>query len=358
MNKLVGLQWARALAAISVVVTHAIVHPLPAAPGVFHLLARFGVVLFFVISGYIMVITTGQDRFDPVDFIKKRLLRVAPLYYVATGVAVAAVLIVPWAFKDTVFDVPHILLSMLFIPMAEPGPSGAITPFFKLGWTLNYEMFFYAVFALLFAFGARLRAVLLTVILGGLILVGLMHEFAWAPLQFYTRIATLGFIAGVWIAVLTHLDRKPLSGTKATAILAVAAVLFAGLAFAYGWIKESPLSEPWLVAVCALVVVALARAPEAWILRTPRALAYLGDASYSIYLFHMFVVGLAYTIGRRILPDGWEPLIAAGAAVGGVLIGVLIYQFVERPITLALRPLTHSGKAASKIPGAKNRVAT
>lgn len=345
MKKLVGLQWARALAALTVVIGHAVVHPMSSSPAIWHLGARLGVVLFFVISGYIMVITTGRGPFDPLGFLRKRLFRVAPLYYVATLTAVLGVLIVPTVFKDTVFDGVHIAASLLFIPMVEPGASGDISPFFKLGWTLNYEMFFYVVFAALFALSAGKRAVLLALALGSLIVLGLFFDFAWAPLQFYTRPATLGFAAGVVLAVMSRLDRSPLDPLLAAGLLAVAATSIILLAVTYPAIRASAVSELWLVATCTPVVLALARAPDRWVDHAPPLFAYLGDASYSIYLFHMFAIGVVYAIASRVAPAGWDAVVAVAAAIGGTAAGAFVYAFIESPMTRAIHRLTHRDRS-------------
>lgn len=333
MRKLVGLQWARAIAAITVVVTHAIVHPFPGAQGVPHLLGRFGVTLFFIISGYIMVITTGPGSFNPVSFFRKRLERIAPIYYVATAIAAVGALVIPWAFKDTLFSVRHLMLSLLFIPTVEPGPVGDVSPFLKLGWTLNFEMFFYAIFASLFAFDARSRAIALTLIFGITISLGQIFHFHLQPLEFYTRIDTLGFVVGVWLAILTRLDGNSLRIGTTVSALVLGLMSLGALAALYIPIRTNPWTQVWLVVTCAIFVFVLAKAPEIWTSAAPRFFTYLGDASYSIYLFHMFAVGAVYMLAKRLLSPDWVLLTILAAAFGGVMIGVLVYQFIERPIT-------------------------
>lgn len=355
MKKLIGLQWARAIAAVMVVVTHAIVHPSPAAHGAAHLGGRFGVTLFFVISGYIMVVTTGQGGFDPVRFMRRRLLRVAPLYYVATAVAALAALAIPWAFKDTVIDLRHIVSSLLFVPMYEPGSSGQITPFLKLGWTLNYEIFFYVVFACLAAVGAWSRAVALTVVFGALVGLGLVFDFPWAPAQFYTRIVMIAFVAGVWIAVLARPDAPSLPVPLAMAGLGVSAVSLGAMAVMYVAVETRLMTEFWLVGTCALIVLCLSRAPEAWTRAAPPVLAYLGDASYAIYLFHMFAVGLTYVLVRKFVPEGlnlpalWPAVVAAASGVG---VGLTVHRLIETPMTAALAPLHGPKPPVGTPPGA------
>jgi len=356
MKKLLGLQWARGIAAITVVIEHAVVHPFPDVGPTVHLFGRLGVTLFFVISGYIMVITTGTGRFDPLSFMKKRVLRVAPLYYVATGIAVLGVLIAPWAFRDTVFDIRHIVLSLLFIPTPEPGVAGSVDPFIRLGWTLNFEMFFYLVFACLFAFGIWARAILVTVIFGVLMVIGQMFQLHAQPIEFYTRMDTLGFVVGVWIAVLTRLDHSPLPFRLGVGIMTAAIASLAIMIAVYPQVEASLWTRVWIGATCGAMVFVFAKAPELWVRSGPPAFAYLGDASYAMYLFHMFVVGAVTVVGLRLLPDGLGIVIVAMASIGGVAIGIFAYQFVEKPTTRLIR-LGTDGRRTPPVAAAKESAA-
>ena len=102
-GKLNSIQYLRALAALTVVVAHAWDHPLPATPWPAAAMGEFGVALFFVISGYIMVAITGEGRFSAAQFLKRRAIRIVPLYWMATTLAALLALILPSLFKTTVF---------------------------------------------------------------------------------------------------------------------------------------------------------------------------------------------------------------------------------------------------------------
>src|SRR5215207_9375176 len=116
-HRLVSVQYLRGFAALVVVAAHATVHPLPAATHATWLASAFGVTLFFVISGYIMVVISGPGSFDPVDFMRRRIVRLVPLYWTVTLSVAALTLAVPSAFKRTSFDLEHIVASLLFLPM-------------------------------------------------------------------------------------------------------------------------------------------------------------------------------------------------------------------------------------------------
>jgi exopolysaccharide production protein ExoZ len=117
-----------------------------------------GVDIFFVISGFIMILTTSGEARSPLSFWRDRLVRIVPLYWLATFSLVGLSLIglAPTGLHG--WDLQDLLASLLFIP--EVRADGAGMPILFVGWTLNYEMFFY----LLFGLALLLRNQLLSVV--------------------------------------------------------------------------------------------------------------------------------------------------------------------------------------------------
>ena len=106
------------------------------------LFGSFGVEVFFVISGYIMAsICVSNSEF----FFRRRLLRIVPPYWTATVVMFLAALWFPNLMWTTRPDVGELIKSLLFIPFSRS--DGSIEPILSIGWTLNCEMYFYAVLA-------------------------------------------------------------------------------------------------------------------------------------------------------------------------------------------------------------------
>lgn len=329
--KIVGLQVGRALAVVLVLLTHAIGHPYNSAPGVVHLLGREGVTLFFVISGYIMARLSGDGSFEPMRFLRKRFLRVVPLYYFVTLMMIVGVLVVPNAFKKTVFDLHHILFSLAFLPAFSPGPEPFVTPFMKLGWTLNYELFFYVCFAALCAFTAATRAFILLIVFGALAAYGLLVPQTTAAGLFYTDPGIMGFPAGVLLATFGGKDRQELSSKHILAFAAGSgALILIGLYYdmlRFAW----PTQFVLILASTGLLYGLLAIRSDD---RSPAisGLVTVGDASYSIYLFHMFAVGLTYNIGRHLVSPDQFWMLAPFAFVGGAVAGLLAYWLIENPL--------------------------
>lgn len=290
MRKLVTVQYLRAIAALLVVASHALLYPLDYQDMFYERLGWLGVILFFVVSGFIMVSVTGLARFDPIAFMRRRILRVVPLYWLFTLFAAFMALALPTIFKTTVFDIGQLVLSLFFIPFYNPA-SGGFHPLYKLGWTLNYEMFFYLCFALLAVFNARKRVVVLTVGFGLLSIYGFVFQPQTAFPAFYTSYMTLAFVVGAWVGLFYIEGRfEVISGGLLTVLS-----IIAGLALVAGFLVNldyyiDPFAFVGLVCFAGLIlVVAVAREDKGPKLRL---LEYLGDASYSIYLAHIFAIAI------------------------------------------------------------------
>ena len=191
MGKLVSIQHLRGLAVFSVVVFHALQWEwIPFEPG------QFGVELFFIISGFVMWFTTAGRETAPLAFMARRAARVVPLYWLASLTALTVVLIRPGAIPNVIPDSLHVVLSLAFIPHADP--NGNPFPLLNPGWTLTYEAFFYLVFAACLTVPERWRAQAVTAIMLGVFLFG-VRLMTWTY-YFGANAEMLVFVAGIWLA--------------------------------------------------------------------------------------------------------------------------------------------------------------
>ena len=163
--KLNSVQCLRASAIILVVAYHAAGHL-----GVFHPnyaileFGQYGVDLFFVISGFMMMVTT-TSKASPTIFIAKRLWRIVPLYWFITLVYVILLLLAPYLLPSGTLDFGYIIKSFLFIPSYGPKFPDLIWPLVIPGWSLNYEMYFYALFAIALLLSAKYRGLVAVILL-------------------------------------------------------------------------------------------------------------------------------------------------------------------------------------------------
>src|SRR3712207_3507791 len=73
-----------------------------------------GVDIFFVISGFIMWVTSARRRgLTGAQFMKNRIVRIVPLYWMISLFVVAVALIAPHLLHTTVLDTPHVIASFL-----------------------------------------------------------------------------------------------------------------------------------------------------------------------------------------------------------------------------------------------------
>ncbi|MDB5458081.1 MAG: acyltransferase [Caulobacter sp.] len=333
---LLNIQVLRALAAYLVVFVHLEGLFVLAGAGKGATLAgNGGVHIFFVISGLLMVATTRRPGQTASGFFRARLARVAPLYWLVTLAVFALALVAPGLFQSTTADLTHLAKSLAFIPYRRP--DGIMDPVVFVGWTLNYEMAFYALFAL----GMMLpnRRVALTLTFGVLIAavaIGLaLHPRA--PLAgFYTASIQLEFVAGMALALV--LDRLPGSATwRRLCIPLGVAALIAMLLGPMLWprLDLSLMFGPPAVLIVFSALVAEKTglvAGQAWLQR-------LGAASYSIYLTHYFCTQAVIKLCERFNPFGAPGVIAFGALALLLVaaVGLTVHYLVERPLSSVAR---------------------
>ena len=333
-QKFITIQYLRGFAAMLVLASHALLYPLTGDNLGFGRLGWLGVILFFVISGFIMVAVTGEGRFSAPAFLRRRFIRIVPMYWGATLLAALLALLVPQLFKTTVYDTGQLLMSLLFVPFYNPVSHG-IHPLYKLGWTLNYEVFFYVCFALLAFLGAQSRVVWLTIGFTALAVLGALLQPEPAIAQFYTSFMPLAFCAGAWLGLATLRGRL---GNLPRWIVVTTAVLgFAGLVEGFLLDRGGPMEDGYafigLVAFASSLVLLAVRVERS----LPRIalLEHIGDASYSIYLVHIYEVAVLSGLAFKLLDPTnlWaDYLVGAVSIVGGTVAGLLLYRFVEQPV--------------------------
>ena len=326
----------RGLAAGSVVIAHSLEHGhYGGAVALFT--GRFGVEVFFVVSGIVIMLASGPSRFSPAQFLTRRFFRVVPLYWATTILVALLAVVLPSIFKSTVFTSSYFLNSMFFIPDTVPGRATDWRPLFKLGWTLNYEMFFYlAVAALFWVRSFSLRAGLLIGLMAALVAVSFLIPIQRSVLAFYANLNLMPFACGVAIAWALH-TREGFMTAVARArwpLLAGAAatVLYA---LSFDWARFRMIDGHLAMTLAAVMVGLAALSLEPITRATGGLWNWLGDVSYSLYLLHMFIVGFVWAlIGKADLADSAvAPVIAvATVAIASAIASTLSYRWFEKPI--------------------------
>jgi exopolysaccharide production protein ExoZ len=328
-----SIQYLRGFAAFGVLVFHA-----AERAGWSFGVGAAGVDVFFVISGFIMWVVTYRRPLSPTGFLVRRIQRIVPLYWGLTLVVAAAAVLVPAAFPAMNPTASHVLKSLLFVPHRDAG--GDIAPLIVPGWTLDYEMFFYLLFAAGLLAPARIRAFALTAALAGLVALRPLGDTQNALWSTYTNPLLLEFGAGVWLGRAWSQGRLP---GRALAWTLIAAGLAGFTAVTLAGIDVEPVRVlVWGLPSLALVAgaVSLEQAgllPRWWPLRE------LGDASYSVYLIHGLAVSAAWRLMQMAGLATPVPVFLASIAAG-VTAGLLAYQLFEKPLLKRFR----TGMAAKR----------
>jgi exopolysaccharide production protein ExoZ len=337
MVKLHTVQYLRGAAALLVVVAHAFSHQIGLENHVVVLAGQLGVQLFFVISGFIMVYISGTGPFSASTFLVRRAIRIVPLYWLFTGLAAALAVLAPSVFKTTIFTWPHFLQSLFFIAHEAPERGGS-SPLLSLGWTLNYEAYFYVVFAALAFLAAGTRIAILTIAFSALWISGLLIRSSDPVVEFYLNLSPLGFAVGCWIGYLA-LDRKLVPDRRSAIVLTVTALGGLCVALVDQHQNSGTILSFFGQLVFAASLLTLGLMWEAGVKRVP-ALEQLGDASYALYLTHIFVIGAIMAVAKRVF-DLDHPLAIVAAAIIcsilAILAGVATHRIIEKPLLRLLR---------------------
>lgn len=343
-GRLNGIEAGRGIAAASVALYHISRH-LDKAVGAPRLRSFFqfghsGVDFFFVISGFIILFVHRDDIGVPRRFpryIGRRATRLMPLYWVALAATLTQLVLGSHALPDT----STMLVSLTLLP-------ANLAPVVDVAWTLQFEMLFYLVFAMLILQRTSGRALLLAWFgLTAAAFAGYAPLRGVLPGQFNDA-----FNLGFFLGMAGCLALPALAGRHALPILVLGVTLFALAAAAedigyldgYGHLARALYQVP-----AAMIVPGLAAAERARKLPIPALLRRLGAASYSIYLFHFLLIGIAWRVMVAVGLDRMLPVAAlfallALAALGG---GVLISTWIEYPLINAVRTGRLTGPLAS-----------
>ena len=304
-----GIQYLRGLAASMVVVFHAA--ELLRQSGEHSYWPNYvfatGVDIFFVLSGFLMIYITSSDS-NAGRFIVNRLARIGPLYWIISGVLSVLILAKP-ELSSRPIDVDVVIKSLMFIP-SYLGDNTIQTTVVSVGWTLVYEMFFYFVFTAVLASGLP-RFSLIFVLA---ILVVVRFYSANFYMLTYGNPIILEFAMGMLIAKL------PVINESRSKLLLMFGFFFmlVGCYLDGQNMEFRPLSCG--LGAGMMVYGAIYVNPLRYLIPLV-----IGDASYSIYLTHIYSIKY---IGFKILPHSVIAL-----TVLAIVFGVIVYLLIERPVT-------------------------
>ena len=316
-NKIESIQVLRFFAAFSVMMVH-----LP----IFEF-GIWGVDIFFVISGFIMMyVTENNEKF----FLLKRIFRIVPLYWILTlGVFVLAIFI-PEVLNNTTANIAHLIKSLFFIPFDKNGTGHF--PILFLGWTLNFEVIFYFLFSLSLVFFKENRMIACSIF----IIIFLVFNKVFSEKNFifetYANDIFIEFIFGMVLFMIWKRYKNKISTNLTNHFMCLTILLVSIFILNYyNFSRSISYGLPSLI----LAIYFLFFLNH---LKFPKILVSLGDASYCIYLLHPYVIQFFYKILEINEYDIIIELVfTLIISIIVFIISLLIYKFIEFPINGSLR---------------------
>ena len=362
-GKFLSLEAGRGIAALLVVMCHAANgianNGIQAAPLYITMFSvgSSGVDFFFVLSGFIILFVHYDDINRPDrlrNYLASRFIRVVPIYWIALVMMIA---IRVWMFADHLHpSLADVVWSALLQPTEHDG-------FYVLiAWTLQYEIVFYGVFAILLL-NKRAGMALFAGWIGWIAFANITGSGKLSPV---TGLHNLEFFGGLAAAYVLRNHRLPMGR----------GILGAGVSiFVITLLVESSMpvvaDRYWVIYGFAsvLIVLGAVEAERRLRLTVPAPLIALGSASYSIYLFHYCVLQAlaSYTVKRADQAVGLAALTGAAPApavesylswlvpvtcfvsysVFAVVLGMVISRRVEFPLIRVIRSVMSGQKTVA-----------
>jgi peptidoglycan/LPS O-acetylase OafA/YrhL len=337
-SQLSSVQLARGFAALAVVAFHA--GTIQEKYFQVKMLPQFfdggisGVDLFFVISGFVMVLTTRGRHGKPREvgkFLWNRFFRIYPTYWVYFFALVPVALLFP-AFINASQGGQVDFVSSFFLLPTE------ILPILLVAWTLTIELWFYVVFALILFLPERWLIAALSVWFVVLVAINWAGPISANPyLELPTNAMAIEFVFGGAVALLFRkLNRL---AAAIAGIVGVAVVIVLGNPVPADLYAGPGLERPFTLGVgYALILLSITALEHRFGgVGALRRFTVLGDMSYSLYLGHVLVLSLLGRVWASLSGPFGTNLVAVIAwwilTIALVLIvGYLSYRLVERPV--------------------------
>lgn len=313
-----NLQTLRAFAALNVVLYHIIgaSESYGFSTEVIVLLKGWGangVDIFFVISGFVMLFTQLENKRSVINFLKLRIIRIAPIYWLLTLLVVLIYLVFPDAFREMKITPEWVFASLGFLSLAIIGED----PIVYVGWTLEWEMLFYFVFGLSLWFRSWLVVFCSTIFI--LLIIAVLAS----------NFILVEFIAGMAIAL--TVKKFGITAYGRTALVAGFILLSLSVIPSIRDLVESRViiwGFPSMLIIYGAVTSVQIKSQVAML---------IGDASYSIYLIQVLSIPVFYKFASYSGLEFNNDILALLCLLATAFGGVFMYSVIEKPITHFLK---------------------
>lgn len=351
----------RGLFAIGVVLSH--IAPYLESPiAIFTAGGSSGVCFFLMLSGFVLSVTyhsafeTGS--FDKRRFMRRRLERLMPLYWIMLAAGITATMIT----GSDVIRLKGIVADVFMLRVFNP--TGQFYGYNGPGWCMTLFLLFYAAFPYLYRFITRhlklsviaYATAIVAVPLGYALLLGDDDHFTHYAVRLFPPVRFIEFIGGMLLyqAYLRLKDRaERIAPSRVTIIAALSFVPYlVSVYLFYNHFDERWTSSVywWLPAGVIILVFALFDKSEAPLLRflRTRPMVYLGTVSFCLYLSHHPVLNLAeYLRGAFTINFDTGYILTVTALC--IAAGIAVYELIDKPIGQYLKNRSWQRKTTAAI---------
>ena len=338
---ILSIQYLRAIAVMLVVFSHTIWKNIQTDGSTLHWwhhAGTFGVDIFFIISGFIMVFITQKIHQEPKTvqtFLKKRFIRIVPLYWFYSIIALTIFLLIPEKINSGGGET-EILKSFFLLPLNidEKYLVG-------VGWTLHYEFLFY----ILFSFGLFFIRVWGNILVALLLILSITSSF-FLPNEgvnylFYNflNVIFIEFLLGIFLYhILEKIPR--IHWLISLFLLSLSLWLFISIFNDKSFTGIHRIDAGLTAFIISFSIISL---ESIWKKREVKFLSKIGDASYSTYLLHPFVLAAIAILSNKFsgfLPKN-EYFLIILMFTTSIFVGYLAHLWIEKPLIRGVKKILY-----------------
>lgn len=302
----------------------------------------FGVDLFFIISGYVMLLSieknrTSNTKISASRFLIHRIIRVAPIYWIGTTLLYAIYIAQPHRFKTFTASFDNFAQSILFLPVLRTESESTISPVLSQGWTLYHEFYFYLTLATLIAlrFGRNIIYAAPLLILAIASFGAIAVESPARPwFELILSPINVEFALGCAIFLITQKLKPRISNSTALIVL-ISSILVLLCTPDLSKVHDFQRTTAWGIPA-AFIFFSAITLENTLKKKLEYFNKYVGDPSYSIYIFHGLTFSavdlLLKQLNTTLPPTAFIYTLCAGSLIAGNI----LYQFLELPLTSRL----------------------
>ena len=275
----------------------------------------FGVDIFFIISGFIMIYIKRSQK-NVLYFLKKRIIRILPLYWFFNILYLFLFILFPTSFRTLQISSDNFFLSLLFLNQYI----NLEKPIITAGWSLEYEMLFYILFAICMLFK--------NIKLFYFFIIFLLFLLSFLDFLY------IEFLFGILIGIFYINKNKLIKNILKNYSCFILTFGFFTLFISFFFYEETHRTIKYGIP-CAFIVLGSIFSKQI----SNKYIIFLGNASYSIYLSHIFCVIGTAKLFKIIAPNFNGITLVVIILTFSLLFASLIHLFIERNLILLMKKL-------------------